>query len=205
MEIQKLSQKFREIEMPEEMKARIIKNCEKKMEEKAMYKNGNGKIIRRPLAVAAVLALCCCLVGVTALAATGTLQGFFRDVTRWDGAVVGTSYEQATDELHVSVTPADEALTVTVEMQMPDDAPYRYLETLGIAGYTIVDASGNVVLEGDETAPAEISEGMATITVPSVGLGGGSYRLLISSFVGGKKADQPLPLNGTWECEFELK
>lgn len=48
-----------------------------------------------------MLVLCLCLTGVTALAATGKLQGFFSDITGWNGAVVGTSYEQATKELEV--------------------------------------------------------------------------------------------------------
>ena len=42
-------------------------------------------------------------IGVTTLAATGKLEGFFKDIKRWDGAIVGTSYEQATDEIDVSV------------------------------------------------------------------------------------------------------
>ena len=30
----------------------------------------------------------------------------------------------------------------------------------------------------------------------------GSYKLRISEIVGSKKADQPLPIHGNWECEF---
>jgi len=30
----------------------------------------------------------------------------------------------------------------------------------------------------------------------------GSYKLVVNTFVSEKKADQPLNINGVWECEF---
>ena len=43
-----------------------------------------------------------CAVLPNAMAASGMLKGFFRDVKRPDGAVIGTTYEQATDEIAIN-------------------------------------------------------------------------------------------------------
>lgn len=93
MEMQKLSQ---------EMKKRIIKNC-KQGKEKRMMRNEKNIKLEKPLIVTASLVVCFCLLGATVLAASGQLKGFFKDIVRWDGAVIGTSYEQATDEISLSV------------------------------------------------------------------------------------------------------
>ena len=87
-----LKKKVNEIEMSDEMRSRIIRNCYLKMEEETMRKNKRTTFFRKPMVAVASLALCICLTGISAMAATGKLQGFFKDITRWDGAVVGTSY-----------------------------------------------------------------------------------------------------------------
>ena len=114
MEFENLKSAAQEITMPEEMKRRIAHNCkqiETTMEEHNMNNRKNNSFFKKPVAVFAVLAVCLSL-SVTALAAAGTLKGFFRDITNWRGAVVGTSYEQATDEIVVNVTANGEELTV---------------------------------------------------------------------------------------------
>lgn len=201
METKKLSQKINEIEMSEEMKKRIINNCYRKMEEDIMSKETN-KIFKNPMVAVASMALCFCLAGIATLAATGKLEGFFKDITSWDGAAIGTSYEQATDEIDLSVISVSDELTVMAEMVNPNMAPYMVFETFGIEDYEIVDANGKVVVEGDATDLAEIVEGKTTIVIPISDLSGGDYKLVVSGFVGSAKADQPLVLSGTWECEF---
>lgn len=47
-------------------------------------------------------------------------------------------------------------------------------------------------------------DGTAQILYPASDLPAGKYRLKISQFEGGKKADQPLPLSGEWVCEFTI-
>lgn len=59
-----------------------------------------------------------------------------------------------------------------------------------------------VVVEGDTTDFAEIIDGKTTIVIPISELPGGEYKLVVSAFVGSAKADQPLVMNGDWECEF---
>ena len=141
MESKMLAEKIREIEMPEDMQARIMKKC-RNMEDEDMSKN-TKHTFKRPMVAVASLALCFCLTGVTALAATGKLQGFFRDITGWNGAVIGTAYEQATEEIELTVAHVSDNLTVAINMVNPDVAPYRFLETFGLESYRIVDRNGN--------------------------------------------------------------
>lgn len=202
METKRLFQKINEIEMPEDMEKRIIDNCYDKMEESIMSKDKKNKIFKKPMVAVASIMACLCLVGLPVLAAIGKQEGFFKDIIRWDGAVIGTSYEQATDEIIVSVISTSGELAVLVEMVNPNIAPYMTFEALGIEDYGIVDANGRVVIEGNATEAAEIVEGKASIAISISELPQGDYKLVVNRFVGSAKADQPLALNGTWECEF---
>lgn len=202
MEMKELSKKVKEIEMPDDMKKRIIRNCYNEMEEISMKKNGTNRIFRKPMAAVATLALCICLTGVTVLAASGKLQGFFKDITRWDGAVVGTSYEQATDEINVNAVVESDTLTVMAEMVDPKAAPYNSFDTFGIKSYEIIDEGGKAVMKGEETALVEMMDGKAQISISVKDLSDGNYKLLVYKFVGSKKADQPLVISGNWYCDF---
>ncbi len=205
METQRLAEKVKEINMPDEMQKRIIRRCYQtsnlEMENQTMKKTSNT-FFRRTAAVAASLALCLCITGITSLAASGQLKGFFKDIKNWQGAVVGTAYEQATDELEVAILDSTEELTISVTMVNPKVAPYFTIQELGIENYEILDASGKVVMKGEPTAMEKVVDGQATIIVPAKELGTGTYKLVIRAFVGGAKAEQPLIMSGTWEVEF---
>ena len=200
MESKMLAEKIREIEMPEDMQARIMKKC-RNMEDEDMSKN-TKHTFKRPMVAVASLALCFCLTGVTALAATGKLQGFFRDITGWNGAVIGTAYEQATEEIELTVAHVSDNLTVAINMVNPDVAPYRFLETFGLESYRIVDRNGNVVVEGDRTELTEVVDGQVNVAIPLERVPAGEYKLIVAEMVGGSKADQPLVISGNWECDF---
>lgn len=150
------------------------------------------------IAVAACIFLA---LSVTGLAASGVLQGFFRDIISKNGTIVGTSYEQASDEISMEVTVNDEMLTATVTFVNPQLVPYSEAEQLGIASYQIIDANGKVVTEG-ATESAEIVNGQVAVDIKIDDIDSGSYKLLVTSFVAEKKADQPLNINGNWECDF---
>lgn len=203
MEFENLKSAAKEITMPEEMKRRIAHNCkqiETTMEEHNMNNRKNTSFFRKPAAVFAALAVCLSL-SLTALAATGVLQGFFRDITNYSGAIVGTCYEQATDEIKMDVTVNGDELTVMVSFANPQMAPYVYAEQLGIAQYRIVDVNGKEVKEGS-AGSAEVVNGQASVNIELDGISNGSYKLIVTAFVSEKKADQPLNINGNWECEF---
>lgn len=198
----KTFEKLKEIEMPEDIKKRIIKKCDMKMREKKMRKNNLYNFSKKPMVAVASLVVCLCLTSVTVLAATGKLQGFFKDVKRWDGAVIGTAYEQATDEITISIAEVSDELSIKVDMIASNAAPYDYFETFGIESYQIVDMNGNVIIDGNATDMAPVANRTATILVPLDDIAEGEYKLIISEMVGGSKADQPLVLSGTWEINF---
>ena len=204
MDYRKLKNAAKSITMPEEMKARIAKNCKVQirntMEEHTMKTNKNRFFARKPAAVFAALAICLSL-SVTALASTGVLQGYFRDITNWQGAIVGLSYEQATDEIGMEVTVNGNELTALVTFFNPQDLPCRETEKLGIAAYRIVDANGDVVKEGTAES-TEVVNGQAAVSIKLDDIDSGSYKLIVTAFVSEKKADQPLNINGNWECAF---
>ena len=204
MEFENLKYVAQEITMPEEMKRRIAHNCRKQilntMEEHTMNNRKNNSFFRKPAAVFAVLAVCLSL-SVTALAATGVLQGFFRDITNYSGAIIGTSYEQASDEINMDVTVNGDEMTVRATFADPQMAPYVYAERLGIAQYRIVDGNGKIVKEGSVES-TEVINGQAAVSINLNDVDDGSYRLIVTAFVSEKKADQPLNINGNWECEF---
>ena len=145
----------------------------------------------------------CLSLSAAALAAAEEGRGFFRDIADWRGAIVGTSYEQAADEVRMNASVNDGQLTVLAAFSEPGKAPYREAETLGIAEYQIVDADGRPVQEGS-TVSAEIVNGQAAIDIQLDGMGSGKYRLVVTALYTEKKADQPLTIHGSWECTFTL-
>ena len=165
-----------------------------------MKTNKNHTFFSKPVKAFAVLAICLSL-SVTAVAASGVLKGHFKDITNWQGAVVGTSYEQATDEIGVNVTVNGDELTVLATLADPQVFPYRETEKLGIATYQIVEANGKVVKEGAAES-TEVVNGQAAVTIQLDEIDSGSYKLIVTAFVSEKKADQPLNINGIWECAF---
>ncbi len=187
------------IVMPEDMKRRIITNCKLEIsqtrKESFMKKN---KMFKRPAAVFAAMAICLSL-SVSAMAASGMLKGFFQDIKRPDGAVIGTTYEQATDEISIKLNVESDTLKVVASFT--DVAPFE-AEEMAIGEYQIVDGDGKVVKEGTSTGYAKISDNQAVIKIYLDGVEDGSYKLIINSFIANKKADQPLTVNGNWECNF---
>ena len=161
-------------------------------------------LFRIPRVAVAAIALCVCMTGITALAATGVLQGFFKDIFRWDGAVVGTAYENASDELNVNADYENGKLIVTVKAVDPSMAPYSEIETIRLKNYKIVDESGNVVTDNQSSDLVEMHDGEAIIVITQLSDYEGEYQLIISEFEGGKKAEQPLPISGEWECRFNI-
>lgn len=199
--MKEFADKVKQIEMPVEMQERIIKNCYEKMEEEAMKKSRKN-IFQKPMVAVAALALCLCVTGVSSLAATGKLEGFFKDITRWDGAVTGTTYEQATDEVEIAIAEVNDSLEVNITFLDAQKAPYSFFDTLGIRNYQILDQKGKAVVKKEETNAEAISNGQVKVLIPLEDIPAGEYRLEITELVGSAKADQPLVVSGTWKCGF---
>ena len=200
-----LEKKVKEIQMPADMKARITQNCYQNlsnMENKTMTKRTKSNFFKKPAVAVASLALCLFFTGVTALAASEQLKGFFKDITNWNGAVTGTTYEHATDEITVDVTAVTDQLTILATFKNPTAAPYGFIDEFGVHSYTIKNISDKVVVKGNVPTMSSISNGQVNINIPLENLPAGEYTLVIDAFVGASKADQPLVVNGNWVCEF---
>ncbi len=198
-----LLKKIEEIEMPAEMRERILENVIKPETEKnKMKRRKENNFFKKMASIAATLVLCAGLTGITALAATGKLQEFFKDIKNWNGAVIGTTYEQATEEISISIEENGNGLSVLVTMVNPEEPPYIYFEEFGIASYKIEDMSGEVVISDSSTSMVPIDNGQVSVKIPLDNISRGNYKLIIDTFVGGAKADQPLEVNGIWSCEF---
>lgn len=187
------------IVMPEDMKIRIAENCKKQISQQRKETTmKNNKLFKKPAAVFATLAICLSL-SVSAMAASGLLKGFFQDVKRPDGAVIGTTYEQATDEIALKVNIDGDTLAVIAAFT--DKAPFIAAE-MGIGNYQIVDGNGKVVKDGSYTELTKIIDGRAEIRIDISDIDNGSYKLIVTSFVAYNKADPPMAVNGDWACNF---
>ncbi len=184
------------IVMSDKTKEELIKNCEEIVEVKKMNKK---KISAKKIAVIAVVTACLCCT-----AAGVVYRGGFRDIVRFDGAVVGTRYEQATDEIKVSVTAESEKLTVIAEAADPAAFPYAAIEALKLNDYKIVGENGEKIIENLPLEGSVFSGGKAKMIVPLQDLDNGGYKLIIRSFEGSSKGDQPLVISGYWEVEFSF-
>lgn len=204
MDVKQLQKEVNQIKMSEKMEKEIISYCNRNMEEQNMSKKNIKKFTVKPVATAAALALCLCVTGISAMAATGKLEGFFKDIKRWDGAITGTVYEQASDEVEIDTCVEKDKLVVTLKMLQPNEVPYSVLDNFGIEEYQIVDMEGNVIMESSadmKMVPAGQS-GIVEIEIPLDNVKSGEYKLLVTKLIGGSKADQPLFLNGNWESIF---
>lgn len=220
MERNLLKEEIKEITMPDEMKARIVENCRnaglKEKENVFMAKNiatntnkqktrkSSTRKWTRIATVAAAVTLCLGLGGITAMASSGKLEGFFADVTRWDGAVVGETYEQATEEIAVSAVVSGDSIVVDAVLLKAGEAPYAFLDSVSIQTYSVVNEEGETLVEGTSNEKVGITDGKISCKLPLDKLESGNYTLIITEFVGSAKAEQDLPIKGYWVCEFSL-
>ncbi len=49
---------------------------------------------------------------------------------------------------------------------------------------------------------SDFENGKVTFEIPLDDIASEEYELVINEFIGSKKADQPLPIKGEWECVF---
>ena len=198
--MENLKNAIEKIEMPEDMKERIQKNCLGALSHETEGKRmKNRKPLKRTFLIAAVLVLCLPVIG---MAVSNT--GKFKDVKNIFGAITGTEYENATEEITVSLFAEEKTLFVETAFVNPDIPPYNACEMLSIGAYQIMDKTGNIVMEGEETSPVMVVDGKTIFDLSLKNLEKGNYTLKIDSFISSKKADQPLPIYGNWELNFSL-
>ena len=182
----------------------------KNMEERTMSK---PKItIKRALALVAVLALCLVTVCMTPLASS--IKGFFSDIIRFDGAITGTQYENATNDIKVDVletTSENGNVIIPVELtfENPTEAPFPYIQEVAISEYKILDSNNKEIiktkLSAEDGDKGTVSDGkvLVNLSLNEAKLNSGEeYTIVIEKMYGLAKADAPLHITGTWKCNF---
>lgn len=203
-----MEEKLSEIQIPKNLHERCamgVEMAKQEMEEKKMKKNW----MKKGVAAAAVMVVCLFTMGNSAVA--DTVKGFFKDITGWNGAVTGTEYVQAENEVTIEVKEVLEDngtvfLKVELVFLQKEEIPFREMELVTIAKYEILDENGTVIIrEEDSEEICMINNGTALITFEVAKnelVEGNTYFLEIEEFEASKKADAPLYVKGGWECEF---
>ena len=182
----------------------------KNMEERTMSK---PKITtKRTLAIAAVLALCLVTVCMTPLA--NSIRGFFSDIIRFDGAITGTQYENATNDIKVDVldvTSENGNVIIPLELSFenPTEAPFPYIQEVAVSEYKIVDSNNKDIIKtkvsAEDGEKGTINNGkvLVNLSLNDAKLKSGEeYTIVIDKMYGLAKVDAPLHITGTWRCNF---
>ena len=183
----------------------------KDMEEKNMSRQTNKSWIRKPIAIAAVLALCIMTVTLTPIA--NSIKGFFKDIVRFDGAITGTEYTNATndikiDTLEINTENGQLILPLDITFENKTEAPFPYIQEIAVSEYKILDANNKEIAEKknavEESVKGTVSDGKVLVYVPlDENLKENeTYFIQIDKMYGLSKADAPLHITGTWKCEF---
>lgn len=175
-----------------------------KLEEKNMNKLKNVTWLKRLPTTAAVLAVC----AVTVVSA-GALTGYFKDVKNFSGAIVGTEYINATNDIQMNVLETnDEYITLDINFVNPSEAPFAFIQELAVTEYIVLDQNNNEVFsvnsDVENSSTAIIEADGALIKLPTKHLNNEeTYTLKINTIYGLAKAEQPLKISGDWKCEFK--
>ena len=201
-----IASQLNEIPIPKNLHAR----CEPGIERAAHEQKGQITMLKfRKSTVAAAVALVLTFGLLTAGAVTyaDSIRGSFSDVTRFDGAVVGTEYHDATEEIEVTAEAVGNTVIVNARFLYPADAPYAFIAELSLKNVTLTDSSGAKLLTVGETEITPITNGSVSIAIPmgTVSLSPHeSYTLSFDTAVGHAKAEQPLPMSGNWSSSFAV-
>lgn len=196
-----IASQLNEIPIPNNLHAR----CELGINRASQEQKGQITMLKfHKNAVAAVaLVLTAGLLAVGGITYADSIRGAFSDVTRFDGAVVGTEYHNATEEIEVTAEAVGDTVIVNARFLYPADAPYAFIAELSLKNVTLTDSSGAKLLTVGETEITPITNGSVSIAIPmgTVSLSPHeSYTLSFDTAVGHAKAEQPLPMSGNWSC-----
>lgn len=165
---------------------------------------GERRMTKRNMIIIAAAAAVLAAGGITV--AAGASGGWMKDIKNGFGAITGQVYKDADEEIGLNVISADEkGISVIAEIKTPDKPPYTAIDTLSMGNYRITGADECIIVRGERTEPAVLSDGKAVICIPADLSGSGEFRLIADGFIGEAKADQPLDIEGTWECTFTVE
>ena len=168
--------------------------------------------IKRTFAIATVLALCIVTVSVTPLA--NPIKGFFSDIIRFDGAITGTRYENATNEITVAAMElttdnGNDIIPLELTFENSTEAPFAYIQELAVSDYMVLDEKTGKILKlecyPEYSGKGTIKDGKAVVnlSIDSTEFKSGKeYTIVIEKMYGFAKAEAPLHITGTWKCKF---
>ena len=168
--------------------------------------------MKRTLALVAVLALCIITVTMTPLA--NSIKGFFSDIIRFDGAVTGTKYENATNDIKVDVLEltsenGNVIIPLDLTFENPTEAPFPYIQEVAVSEYKILDSNNKEVIKTKDSAEdgdkGTVNDGkvLVNLSIDDVEFESGEeYTIVIEKMYGLSKADAPLHITGSWKCSF---
>lgn len=184
----------------------------KNMEVNTMSKPKNKSILKRTVAIAATLAFCIITVTMTPLA--NSINGFFSDIIGFGGAITGTKYENATNEIKVDVldlTSENGNIIIPLDLTFENqaEAPFAYIQEVAIAEYKIFDSNNKEILksklsaEDGDKGNVKDNKVLVNLSISDEKLKSGEeYTIVIEKMYGLAKADAPLHITGTWEGKF---
>ena len=179
----------------------------KNMEVHAMSKPKS--IMKRTVAIAAVLAFCIITVTMTPLA--NEIKGFFSDIIGFNGAITGTQYENATNDIKVNAMEiATDNGNAIIPLELTFKNPNKaHIQEIAVADYMILDETTGEILKlecyPEYSGKGTIKDGNALVNLSlndTKFKSGKEYILVIEKMYGLAKADAPLHIIGNWKCKF---
>lgn len=152
------------------------------------------------------------------------VKGYFSDVKKWGGTVIGTEFNQASNDIMVTsgeIRKEQDNVIIPIEVEILNkmQVPYTIIEMLSLNQVEIRDSEGklldsnsiNIVsnvdipadftISNEENLLEEVKLGndekrifKADLVIPSMD----NIEVIISSFQGHAKADAPITINGDW-------
>ena len=136
----------------------------------------------------------------------GASGAWMKDIKNLSGAITGQVYNDADAEIKLSIISADaDGFTVEAVVAEPDKPPYIVIDFLKLDKFTVTDENGKIIAENNASESGEFVNGCASIYVPADISDADTIFLNADRLVGSAKAEQPLDINGSWECSFEVK
>jgi len=142
-----------------------------------------------------------------------SIKGFFKDITRFDGAITGTEYTNATNDIKIETFEIETEngkilLPVEVIFENKTEAPFPYIREIAVAEYRILDSDNKEIAKmktaATESVKGNVTDGKALVNIPLDDnmRNNETYFIQIDKMYGLSKADAPLHITGTWKCEF---
>ncbi|MBQ7032358.1 MAG: DUF4179 domain-containing protein [Clostridia bacterium] len=195
------------IEVPFDLKTEI-----RNMEGETMCRQ--IKKIRRKKAIIIAVATVLCIVTVTVTPMANSIRGFFRDITRIDGAITGTEYANATNDILITVLDitsenGNAVLPLDVTFQNKTEAPFSFIQEIAVSEYKILDSKNEVIMkseiEAEKAIKGAVNNGKVVVAIPlpEALRENETYFIQIEKMYGLSKADAPLHITGNWRCVFK--